>query len=241
MKKKLKNLSEKSMHYELYITKKQVKFNDWLYSKMKPYLKGDILETGSGIGTFSEKIIRDFLGKVYLTEIDPFFLKELEKKFKSPRVTIAKLDLNNKEDFSKIKFKFDSIFSSNVLEHIKDDVLALKLIKNILKPRGVLVLLVPCHKFLFCDLDITEGHYRRYSKKELEEKAKKAGFKIKKAFWFNTFAIPGRFVNGNIFKSKKTHASSFGLFNKIILILRFFEEKIFKNIIGVSRIVVLEK
>lgn len=236
-----KNSSEKSMHYELYVTKKQTKFNDWLYSKMKPYLKGDILETGSGVGIFSEKIIKDFPGNIYLTEIDPFFLKKLRKKFKEKNVKVAKLDLNKKEDFSKIKTKFDSIFSSNVLEHVPNDVLALKMLKNMLKPKGLLVILVPCHKFLFCGLDKEEGHYRRYSKKEIEEKAKKAGFRIKYSFWFNMFAIPGRFINGNLFKSKKTHAGSFDLFNKLIPFLRFFEEKVFRSLIGVSRIVVLQK
>lgn len=232
---------EGSMNYELKLCKEQKKFNDWMYSKMKPYLKGDILETGSGYGTFSEKIIRDFSGKVFLTEIDPNFMKILKKSFRSERVRILKLDLDNKKDFSDLEIKFDSILSINVLEHVKDDIFALRMLKNILKPDGRIILLVPCHKFLFCSLDIAEGHHRRYSKKELEEKIKKAGLKIEKAFWFNMFAIPGRFVNGNIFQSRRTHASSFRLFNNLIPILSFLEEKIFKNITGVSRITILKK
>ena len=34
------------------------RFTDWMYAQVKPHLKGDILEIGSGIGTYSEKIIR---------------------------------------------------------------------------------------------------------------------------------------------------------------------------------------
>jgi len=233
--------AEGSMNYELELTKKQFNFNNWLYSKMIPYLKGDILETGSGCGTFSERLIRDFKGKIYLTEIDPLFLKQLKKNYEDKRVHIAKLDLNNKKDFSKIKTRFDSIFSSNVLEHIKDDILALKLLGTLLKPEGRIVLLVPCHKFLFSDIDIEEGHYRRYTKKELREKAKKAGFEIKKEFWFDMIAVPARYISGNLLKIKKTPAGSLGLFNRLIHLIAFIEDKILRNSLGVSRIIVIEK
>lgn len=231
---------EGSMDYELKITKEGVAFNNWFYSKMKPFLQGDILETGSGIGTFSEKLIRDFKGQIYLTEIDQNFIKKLKNQFKQKRVNIIKLDLNNKKDFSEIKIKFDSILSSNVLEHIKDDVLALKLLRGILKPGGRLVIYVPCHMFLFCDLDRAEGHYRRYSKKEIEEKAKLAGFKIKKAFWFNIFGIPTRYLAGNLMRAEKTPANSFRLYNQMTPIFKFIEEEILFNCAGVGRIVVLE-
>jgi SAM-dependent methyltransferase len=231
---------EGSMDYELEVTRKQAKFNEWMYSKFRPFLKGDILETGSGCGTFSEKIANGSTGKVCLSEIDENFIKSLKKEFEGGRVSVKRLNLERKEDFENLGMKFDSILCSNVLEHIKDDVLALKRMREILKPKGTLVLLVPCHKFLFSTLDVAEGHYRRYTKKELEEKVKRAGFKIKKSFWFNMMAIPGRFVNGNIFKSKKTHEGSFGLFNKLVPVLKIIEERIFRNLIGVSRIMILE-
>lgn len=231
---------EGSMNYELEITKKQKAYTDWHYLKMKPYLKGDILETGSGCGTYSEKLIRDFKGEIYLTEIDLNFIKFLKKRFKNKRIKIIKLDLNNKKDFVKIKKKFDSIISSNVLEHIKDDVLALKLLRGILKPGGILTMYVPCHQFLFTEFDRVVGHYRRYSKKELEEKAKKAGFKIKKAFWFNMMGIPTKILAGNVFNVKKTPGGPFKLYNKLVPFFRFIEDKIFCNILGVGRIIILE-
>lgn len=230
-----------SMNYELQVTREQNRFNEWLYSSMKPYLKGDILETGSGMGTFSEKIIKDFSKKVYLSEINPDFIKLLKKQFKQPRVKVIKLDIGNPKDYKKIKVKFDSIFSSNVLEHVNDDALALKMLRSLLKPRGTLVLLVPCHKFLFCQLDQAEGHYRRYSRQELRDKAKTAGFKIKKEFWFNMSSIPARFISGNLLKHNKTPQGSFSLFNKLVPFIKFVEEKIFRNIAGVSRVAVLER
>jgi len=232
---------EGNMEFELSNYKRQKNFINWQYARIKPYLSGDILETGSGYGTFSEKLVRDFQGKIYLSEIDRKFISMLEEQLGSnERVVVTYLDLNDKEDFSKIKIKFDSILCSHVLEHIKDDVLALEMLKELLRPGGKLVLVVPCHKFLFSVMDIAEGHYRRYSKKELKEKARRAGFKISKVFWFNMFAIPARYVNGNLIKKKTTHQGSFDLFNKLVPVFSFLEEKLFKNITGVNLIMILE-
>lgn len=233
---------ENCMNFELFNYKRQKKFNDWFYSKIKPHLKGDILETGSGVGTFSERIAEDFKGKVYLTDIDPEFIKLLKEQFKGRKnVRVEYLDLSSKKDFSKIKVKFDSVLCTHVLEHIKDDVKALKLMGDSLKKNGNLIVVVPAHKFLYSKMDKTEGHYRRYSKNELEEKAEKAGLKIKSAFWFNMFAIPGRYLNGNVFGKKYTHQGSFNLFNKLVPFFRMVEERILVNFTGVNRIVILGK
>jgi len=235
-------LNNNDLDFELYNYKRQKNFINWQYSKIKPFLKGDILEVGSGIGTISEKIIKEFNGKIYLTEIKKEYLDYLKTQFKSKkRVKIGYLDITNKKYFSKIKNKFDSILCVHVLEHVEDDVLALNLMKTALKSKGNLVIIVPAHKFLFSSMDIAEGHYRRYRKNEIELKAKEAGFKIKSQFWFNLFAIPARFVNGNLFKLRTTHQGSFNLYNKLLPILIFFEEKIFWNITGVNRIIILEK
>lgn len=229
------------MDYELAITKKQDTFNDWLYAKIAPYVAGDVLETGSGIGTFSEKIVRDCAGAVYLTDINQKFIDHLRQTFAGhPQVTVAKLDLGTAADFAAIGRSFDTIVCANVLEHVQDDVLALKCMGSLLKPKGKIVLLVPCHQFLFSALDTAEGHFRRYSKKDVEAKAARAGFTITAAFWFNFFAIPGRWVNGNLLRAKQTHAEAFGWFNRLVPVFRFIEEKMLVNVIGVSRIAILE-
>jgi predicted SAM-dependent methyltransferase len=58
------------------------------------------------------------------------------------------------------------IYSSNVLEHIEDDSRALNEMFAKLQINGKLAIYVPAFMFLFSDLDIKAGHFRRYSKKE---------------------------------------------------------------------------
>ena len=47
-------------HENLELMSASHRFNDWMYKEILPSLRGDILEIGSGIGTFSEKLIKDF-------------------------------------------------------------------------------------------------------------------------------------------------------------------------------------
>jgi SAM-dependent methyltransferase len=74
--------------------------------------------------------------------------------------------------------KFDYVFTSNVLEHIQNDLAALQEIHTKLNHQGKLAIYVPAFQFLFSNLDTQVGHYRRYSKKELEQKLIQAGFEI---------------------------------------------------------------
>ena len=74
----------------------------------------------------------------------------------------------------------DLIFSSNVLEHIKNDQIILNLMKKKLKKGGILYLFLPAKMLLWSKMDEAVGHYRRYELKEIERKCENAGFKIKK-------------------------------------------------------------
>ena len=74
----------------------------------------------------------------------------------------------------------DLIFSSNVLEHIKDDYQILKDIKKKLRKDGTLFLYVPAKMILWSKLDESVGHYRRYEISKLRALCRKSGFKIVK-------------------------------------------------------------
>ncbi len=165
-------------------------FNDWMYSEIRPFLSGDILEVGSGIGNFSCKVIQDFPDRnIVLSDIDQNYVDLLKDKYESERVSSIKFDLGNSKDFEKIRNNFDSVFAVNVLEHVEEDIAALKNIHKILKIGGRFVILVPAHKFLFNPIDEAYGHFRRYTKTEILEKAEQARFKTIELHYFNFFSI----------------------------------------------------
>jgi SAM-dependent methyltransferase len=71
---------------------------------------------------------------------------------------------------------FDAIVILNVLEHIEEDVAAMKQLNRLLKPGGVVIAEVPAGPKLYDAYDEALMHFRRYSMRELVDKFSRAGF-----------------------------------------------------------------
>lgn len=76
--------------------------------------------------------------------------------------------------------RYDLITAIDVIEHIKDDMAAIKKINNLLNDNGILVLSLPNMMRYWSKDDERGGHYRRYSKKEIIKKLQTSGFSIVK-------------------------------------------------------------
>lgn len=75
---------------------------------------------------------------------------------------------------------FDAITALDVLEHLPDDRPALRELRRVLKPDGVLIITVPAYRFLWSKHDIALHHYRRYTARELRARLHEAGFEVRK-------------------------------------------------------------
>jgi SAM-dependent methyltransferase len=72
----------------------------------------------------------------------------------------------------------DAVVSANLLEHVPDDVAALKEIRRILRPGGHAGIVVPAGPSLYDAYDAHLGHERRYGRDELAHKARGAGLEV---------------------------------------------------------------
>jgi SAM-dependent methyltransferase len=86
--------------------------------------------------------------------------------------------------------KFDCIILGDVLEHIDDDRSIMRKVHAMLEPSGCIVVNVPSCQVLFGKHDITLGHKRRYSNKELRSKLEESGFAIECLRHWNLLALP---------------------------------------------------
>jgi SAM-dependent methyltransferase len=135
--------------------------------KLSPYLTGDVLEVGAGIGT-NTVLLRPFTqGRWTCLEPDEKLVTELKavltrsKLEQSCRIitgTISDLPASD---------RFDTIIYIDVLEHIPDDGAELARAAERLRPAGKVVVLSPAHQWLFSEFDKSIGHCRRYSKHTL--------------------------------------------------------------------------
>jgi SAM-dependent methyltransferase len=74
--------------------------------------------------------------------------------------------------------RFDLVCAFEVLEHIDDDITALRAWREHLEPGGRLLLSVPAHRDRFGAADAAVGHHRRYDRVDLERVLEKAGFEV---------------------------------------------------------------
>jgi SAM-dependent methyltransferase len=85
---------------------------------------------------------------------------------------------------------FELVTAFDVLEHLADDLGALREIRRVLAPGGVLALSVPAHPWLFSNNDRISHHQRRYTKRALRERLESAGFAIERLTFANAVLFP---------------------------------------------------
>lgn len=85
---------------------------------------------------------------------------------------------------------YDMVAVLDVVEHIEDDVGALKAMAECLKPGGAILIAVPAHQWMWSAHDVVNHHKRRYSKATLDAAIKQAGLKHNGLSWFNSLLFP---------------------------------------------------
>jgi SAM-dependent methyltransferase len=85
---------------------------------------------------------------------------------------------------------YDVIALLDVLEHIEDDLAALKGIMTKLKPGGRVLLTVPANQWMWSAHDSVHHHFRRYNPRTLRRVAEGAGLKVDMMTHFNTLLFP---------------------------------------------------
>lgn len=85
----------------------------------------------------------------------------------------------------------DGALLFDVIEHIEDDLEALRAVRRLLKPSGTLLCTVPAYQFLWSGHDVVLGHRRRYTARGLRSSLERAGFRVSRLTYFNTLlAVP---------------------------------------------------
>ncbi|MBT8231061.1 MAG: class I SAM-dependent methyltransferase [Saprospiraceae bacterium] len=217
------------------------RFNEYMFKTIEQYCSGNILEIGSGIGNISKHFI-DKKASISLTDIRDNYVDILKENYGNQTKEIFNLDITDPDFDKKYADKFenyDTIFALNVVEHIKDDNLAIVNCKKLLKNGGQLVILVPAYQWMYNSFDTALEHYRRYTKKRLNGLLSKH-LNIIHHQYFNVFGMAGWFVSGKILRKKTIPRNQMELYDKLIWISKTLDKIVF-NKIGLSVISVGKK
>lgn len=171
------NDNEYSGLQELINTEVQKNFNQHIvHLSLRSVLKPKkVIDFGAGIGTLSKIFIETY-------DINPICL-EIDSKNTQ---MLLERNLEVVKSLESLPSDTDLIFSSNVLEHIEDDLSILELMYKNLRNQGHIFLFLPAKQMLWSKLDEILGHYRRYEVSDIKLKCQKAGFQIKEVYFVDS-------------------------------------------------------
>lgn len=85
---------------------------------------------------------------------------------------------------------FDLAVSLDVIEHLEDDLGALRELRRTVAPGGALLVTVPAYQWLWSGHDEINHHHRRYTRRSLQRVAEQAGWHQARTTYFNSLLLP---------------------------------------------------
>ena len=197
--------------------------NRWMVKQMAPFLGQRVLEAGSGIGNLSQLLLN--CKRLACLDIDPFYIERLGRRFGHlPHVSFHKTDLHTIADDHGLKSaRLDTVVCVNVLEHVRDDDEVLRGFYDLLEPGGHACLLAPAHPWLYAPIDEALGHFRRYTRDELEGKLRSAGFEVVRSQGFNRLGTLGWLVSGKLLGKRTISEGQMKAFEWLLPIAKLIE------------------
>ena len=133
------------------------------------------------------------------------------------------------ENASFRKSSIPAIGLFDVVEHIENDVDFLASAHSFLMDNGLIFITVPAFNALWSNDDVEAGHFRRYTRKALEEKLKAVGFKIEYSTYIFSVLVAAVFLfralpsklgfnknTDDLDKYQKEHSNKKGLADKVL-------------------------
>lgn len=146
---------------ELGLFSRATHWKRYFATRMAPYLRGRVLEVGSGIGTNTPYLREqgDTVSWVCLEpDADLLAATPAREGVATCHGTLRSLPS---------AAVFDTILYIDVLEHIENDEQEIQAARAHLAPGGRVIILSPAHQKLFSEFDAQVGHFRRYDKNSL--------------------------------------------------------------------------
>jgi SAM-dependent methyltransferase len=198
------------------------RYNEWVFERAAALIGGRVLDVGAGLGTFTELAARS-AQQVLALEPDTKLIELLTERFGSTaNVHVVAGDLGDLTP-ELVGPPLDSVLCLNVLEHIRNDTDALVRIREVLAPKGKLLLLVPAHPRLFGSLDRSAKHERRYGGQGLKRLLEGTGFEVRTLRHVNPLGILGWFVWGKILDAPGLPVRPLTAYDRLVPLLRFLD------------------
>jgi SAM-dependent methyltransferase len=151
----------------------QRRYRRYQHDLIRPHCGATVVEVGAGTGEFAAT----FTGpsRYVVTDLDPECVRMMAERFADrPEITALQMDVSGTVPLDE---PADTVLAVNVLEHIEDDVAALRALATMVRLGGTVIMWVPGYQALYGDFDRTVGHHRRYTPRTLTDAFTAAGLR----------------------------------------------------------------
>jgi glycosyltransferase involved in cell wall biosynthesis len=197
------------------------RFTRWMSDVVRPFVGNRVLEIGAGIGNMSLHLMPRPV--YWATDVNPHYLDSLRRlKSARPYMQVSFANGMDGQSFPSGQ-DFDTVVCLNVVEHLEDDVGALRNIRDALAKDGRAIILVPCGQWLYGSLDEVLGHYRRYSEEQLVAVSQQAGFEVQRILRFNKVGVVAWWLNGQVLRKTVFGMGQIRLLNVLTPLFRLLD------------------
>lgn len=215
-------------------------YNRWMATRLNALgpIEGTVLEFGCGSGGMARALVQlPGVKRLIANDVSPHVKDYFAKNLSSvPNLEFSDADIFRTPEVFKA-MGYDIAVTSNTLEHIEDDGLALKRITECARSKTA-VILVPAFNCLYGTCDRDGGHFRRYTKASFRAMAEGAGLKVEKIAYFNLLGAAGWWTHYVLMKrtdyETESHASSYSFFDQYIVPLYSRIERVVPLPFGLS-------
>lgn len=201
---------------DLAVVEEARRYSDHVFTLFRPFIGRRILEVGAGIGTMSRKLV-GAADLVIGVEPNANCFARLEAAMRSePKFRMELRHLEECDADELHRQQLDTVYCVNVLEHIEDDVAALRTFQDVIVRGGHVLIYVPAFQSAYGPLDAELGHHRRYSKRTLAAAFEKAGVELIHLRYANPIGLIAWMFNSRVVKARRHSLAQVRLFERLV-------------------------
>jgi SAM-dependent methyltransferase len=223
---------------DLAVMREARRYGAHVFSLFRPQIGSRVLEVGSGIGTMSRRLVEvaDVVVGIEPNLNCAALAREVMEG--QPRFSLRVCHLEDCDPGELAAQRLDTVICVNVLEHLADDVAALRMFRTILVPGGRVLVFVPAVEAAYGPLDAELGHHRRYSKRMVADRFAAAGLELIELRYTNPIGLLGWMYNAHVSKARTHSLGQVRAFERLIAPWALPLERFVRPPIGLSLVAV---
>ncbi len=223
---------------ELEIFAHATNWKSYVRSQVRPYLSGDVLEVGAGIGAATLALNDGSPRRWVCLEPDPTLAARIEA-IVSPTLRNCEIVIGT---FNAIgsQSRFDAILYMDVLEHIEDDAGELARATQHLNSAGHLVVVAPAMPWLYSPFDAAIGHHRRYTRESLRRIAP-SSLQEEKCMYLDSLGMLSSAGNRLLLRSPAPRLGQIRFWDRFLVPISRFTDIVLAHSLGRSVLAVWRK